>query len=315
MKTLRFLTVTACMAVLVFATSCSSMKGLGRKGTVIPKSERAASKTVNGNTAAPAEGAKAEAPGKSVLSDSIQRQAFLLQVNDNAQHARFITSKIKFSVEVGSQNMTLTGNLKMKRDDVIRLQLMAFGFVEAGRLEFTPDYVLIIDRINKQYLKVPYSHLDFMRNSNIDFYVIQALFWNELFQPGKSHLTDSNLKSYKTEQGADDDIIVALEDGKLSYRWMTDHLIAQVKMANILYNDRYRGNYQLNWDYTDFKKHDSKRFPMTHKVSFSTPQKEIKFEMMLNYLGNEDNWETRTTLSGKYRQVEVDEILRRFMAL
>ena len=315
MKTLRFLTVTACMAVLVFATSCSSMKGLGRKGTVIPKSERAASKTVNGNTAAPDEGAKAEAPEKSVLSDSIQRQAFLLQVNDNAQHARFITSKIKFSVEVGNQNMTLTGNLKMKRDDVIRLQLMAFGFVEAGRLEFTPDYVLIIDRINKQYLKVPYSHLDFMRNSNIDFYVIQALFWNELFQPGKSHLTDKDLKSYRTEQGADDDVIVALEDGKLSYRWMADHLIAQVKMANILYNDRYRGNYQLNWDYTDFKKHDSKRFPMTHKVSFSTPQKEIKFEMMLNYLGNEDNWETRTTLSGKYRQVEVDEILRRFMAL
>ena len=315
MKTLRFLTVTACMAVLVFATSCSSVKGLGRKGTVIPKSERAASKTVNGNTAAPDEGAKAEAPGKSVLSDSIQRQAFLLQVNDNAQHARFITSKIKFSVEVGNQNMTLTGNLKMKRDDVIRLQLMAFGFVEAGRLEFTPDYVLIIDRINKLYLKVPYSHLDFMRNSNIDFYVIQALFWNELFQPGKSHLTDKDLKSYKTEQGADDDVIVALEDGKLSYRWMADHLIAQVKMANILYNDRYRGNYQLNWDYTDFKKHDSKRFPMTHKVSFSTPQKEIKFEMMLNYLGNEDNWETRTTLSGKYRQVEVDEILRRFMAL
>ena len=315
MKTLRFLTMTACMAVLVFATSCSSMKGLGRKGTVIPKSERAASKTVKGNTAAPDEGAKAEAPGKSVLSDSIQRQAFLLQVNDNAQHARFITSKIKFSVEVGNQNMTLTGNLKMKRDDVIRLQLMAFGFVEAGRLEFTPDYVLIIDRINKLYLKVPYSHLDFMRNSNIDFYVIQALFWNELFQPGKSHLTDKDLKSYKTEQGADDDVIVALEDGKLSYRWMADHLIAQVKMANILYNDRYRGNYQLNWDYTDFKKYDSKRFPMTHKVSFSTPQKEIKFEMMLNYLGNEDNWETRTTLSGKYRQVEVDEILRRFMAL
>ena len=315
MKTLRFLTVTACMAVLVFATSCSSMRGLGRKGTVIPKSEKTASKAVKGNTVTPAEGVKVEAPEKSSLSDSVQRQAFLLQVNDNAQHARFITSKIKFSVEVGNQNMTLTGNLKMKRDDVIRLQLMAFGFVEAGRLEFTPDYVLIIDRINKQYLKVPYSHLDFMRNSNIDFYVIQALFWNELFQPGKSHLTDSNLKSYKTEQGADDDIIVALEDGKLSYRWMVDHLAAHVKMANIMYNDRYRGNYQLNWDYEDFKKHDSKRFPMTHKVSFSTPQKEIKFEMMLNYLGNEDNWETRTTLSGKYRQVEVDEILRRFMAL
>jgi hypothetical protein len=37
--------------------------------------------------------------------------------------------------------------------------------------------------------------------------------------------------------------------------------------------------------------------------------------MMLNNIGNEDNWETRTTLSGKYRQVEIEDILRRFMAL
>ena len=66
-------------------------------------------------------------------------QQFLQKVSDNAQYAKFLTSKIKFSVEVGNQQLTLTGNLKMKRDDVIRLQLMAFGFVEAGRLEFTKE--------------------------------------------------------------------------------------------------------------------------------------------------------------------------------
>ena len=37
--------------------------------------------------------------------------------------------------------------------------------------------------------------------------------------------------------------------------------------------------------------------------------------MTLNYIGKEDDWETRTQLSGKYRQVSVDEILRRFMSL
>ncbi|MDE6001908.1 MAG: DUF4292 domain-containing protein [Prevotella sp.] len=308
MKTSRFLTLTTCMAALVLATSCSSIKGLGRKGNGKQKSEQTTSKGKK-KKAADAQQAATELP------DSIQQQAFLQQVNDNAQHARFITSKIKFSVEVGNQQMTLTGNLRMKRDDVIRLQLMAFGFVEAGRLEFTPEYVMIIDRINKQYLKVPYSHLEFLRTSGIDFYVLQALFWNELFQPGKNHLTDANLKSFTAEAGADDDIVVAMESGKLSYRWLTDRSSAQVKMANIKYDDKYRGNYQLNWDYEDFKKHETKFFPMTHKITFNTPKKDLKFEMMLNYMGNEDNWETRTTLSGKYRQVEVDEILRRFMAL
>jgi flagellar motor switch/type III secretory pathway protein FliN len=296
------------MAALMLATSCSSSKGLGRQRGD-QQSEQTANQSKRKSSSA------SFAAQTSDLTDSVQRQTFLQHVNDNAQFARFVTSKIKFSVEVGNQQMTLTGNLKMKRDDVIRLQLMAFGFVEAGRLEFTPDYVLIIDRINKQCLKVPYSHLDFLRNSHIDFHVIQALFWNELFQPGKSHLTDSNMKSYKTELGADDDVVIAMEDGKLSYRWLTEQSSKLVEMANIMYNDRFRGNYQLNWDYEDFQRINSKHFPMLHKVGLITPQKEIKFEMMLSKIDHEDNWETRTTLSGKYRQVEVDEILRRFMAL
>jgi len=246
--------------------------------------------------------------------DTLKKQAFLQQVTDNAQHARFITSKVKFSVEVGARQMTLTGNLKMKRDDVIRLQLMAFGFVEAGRLEFTKEYVLIMDRINKLYLKVPYAQVDFLRNSHIDFFVLQSLFWNELFQPGKMKVTDESLKSYKTEVGTDDTVI-AMEDGKLSYRWLAENGTARVKMANIMYNDKFRGNYQLNWDYEDFQISNRKYFPMDHKISFATPDKEVKLGMVFNYMANEENWETRTEVSSKYRQVTVDEILHRFMSL
>lgn len=249
-----------------------------------------------------------------VNADTLKKQAFLQKVTDNAQHARFITSKIKFSVEVGARQMTLTGNLKMKRDDVIRLQLMAFGFVEAGRLEFTKEYVMIMDRINKLYLKVPYAQVDFLRNSHIDFFVLQSLFWNELFQPGKMKVTDESLKTYKTEVG-NDDTVIAMEDGKLSYRWLAENGTARVKMANIMYSDKYRGNYQLNWDYEDFQICNRKYFPMGHKISFATPEKEIKLGMVFNYLGNDENWETRTEVSSKYRQVTIDEILHRFMSL
>jgi len=247
-------------------------------------------------------------------ADTLKQRAFLQKVTDNAQHAHFVTSKVKFSVEVGARQMTLTGNLKMKRDDVIRLQLMAFGFVEAGRLEFTKEYVLIMDRINKLYLKVPYIQMDFLRNSNIDFNVLQALFWNELFQPGKVKVTDELLRNYELETGTDDNVI-AMQSGKLSYRWLADKLLARVKMANVMYNDKYRGNYQLNWDYEDFQLFNRKYFPREHKITFSTPEKEVKLDMVLNYMGNEENWEPRTEVSSKYRQVTVDEILQRFMSL
>jgi outer membrane murein-binding lipoprotein Lpp len=282
MKSLRILKLAAATMAVTMVASCGSTR-----------------KVVN------------ETPNAQAV---VQKQEFLQKVSDNAQHARFITSKVKFSVEVGSQQLTLTGNLKMKRDDVIRLQLMAFGFVEAGRLEFTKEYVLIMDRINKQYLRVPYQQLDFLRNSGLDFYALQALFWNELFQPGKAHVTDEMLKSYTTDLEAED-AVIAMESGKLSYRWLAAKDNALVKMANILYKDRFRGNYQLNWDYLDFKQNGRKKYPMDHKVKFSTPDKEVKFEMMLNYLGADEDWEPRTEVSGKYRQVSVDEILRRFMSL
>jgi hypothetical protein len=292
MKALRYWKMTAVVVAALLVTSCSTIRNLGKKSN---KSQVEASGTV--------------------LPDTLQKDAFLQKVTDNAQSTRFITSKIKFSVEVGNRQMTLTGNLKMKRDDVIRLQLMAFGFVEAGRLEFTQDYVLIVDRINKQYLKVPYAQLEFFRHSGVDFNMLQALFWNELFQPGKARLTDKNLKKFTTDAGVDNDVIVSYESDVLSYRWLTERETGRIKMANVLYNNHLRGNYQLNWDYEEFKVSNRKMFPMKHKVTFNTPDREVKLEMMLNYLGNDEDWEPRTTLSGKYRQMPVDEILRRFMSL
>ena len=226
---------------------------------------------------------KEETP-KLVTVEEQNNQDFISRVKDNLQPARFVTSKVKFSVEVGAQKLTLTGNLKMKRDDVIRLQLMAFGFVEAGRLEFTKDYVLIMDRINKQYLKAPYMQVDFLRNSGLNFSSLQALFWNELFKPnpvliGKKVEASDTITNYQVIESGDD------------------------------------MSAQLNWDYTEFQNVSGKKFPNKHAIQLTTASKEVKLGMTLNYIGNDTDWETRTEVSNKYREVTVDEILRRFMSL
>ena len=245
-----------------------------------------------------------------------EQGAFLDKVKDNAQTTKFVTSKVKFTVEVAPQNITLTGNLKMKRDDVIRLQLMAFGFVEAARLEFTKDYVLIMDRINKQYLKAPYMSVDFLRNSGINFYTLQALFWNELFQPNRTSLSAEDMDKFGTNTDGED-VIISFESDRIDYSWLADRTSGLIKMTNILYKDRFNGNSQLNWDYVSFTTLDNnnKKFPSDMNVTLNTQKKEVKLSIKLSYIGHETEWETRTEVSNKYREVTVDEILRRFMAL
>jgi hypothetical protein len=248
--------------------------------------------------------------------ENTEQTNFLSKVKANGQTAKFITSKVKFSVEVGPQQISLTGNLKMKRDDVIRLQFMAFGFVEAARLEFTKDYVLIMDRINKQYLKASYISIDFLRNSGLNFYSLQALFWNELFQPNRTNLTAEDIKKFSANMN-NDDAVINFEDEKIDYSWLANQKDGIIKMANITYKDRFNGNTQLNWDYEDFQmlENYNKMYPNTMNVTLTTPKKEVKLGLKLNYLKHESDWETRTKVSNKYREVTIDEILERFMAL
>ena len=257
---------------------------------------------------------------KKVIDDSktqtiVTENNVLKKVTENAQTVKFITSKVKFTVEYGAQNIALTGNLRMMRDSVIRLQLMAFGFVEAGRLEFTKDYVLIMDRINKQYLKAPFNQIDFLRNSGINFYTLQALFWNELFAPNRNKLTADDLSKFNTHTDGDN-IVISLEDGKQEYSWLTSKE-GLINMANILYKDRFNGNTQLNWDYVSFEKLESnnKTFPNKMNIKLTMPKKEVKLGLVLNYIGHESDWEKFTNVSNKYREVTVDEILRRIMSL
>ena len=247
--------------------------------------------------------------------DSAEQQQFVQKVNERALEKKFLTSKVKFTVEAGTQSISLTGNLRMKRNDVIKLQLMAFGFVEAGRLEFTQDYVLVMDRINKLYLKAPYSHIDFLRNSGLNFYSLQALFWNQLFQPKRQELREEDYDKFNVNLGGED-VVISLEDGRMNYSWLSDPK-GTIRMANILYKDKLNGNSQLNWDYLEFEPlEDGKSvFPSRMNVTLTTDKKEVKLGMKLNYIGHETEWETRTSISNKYREVSIDEILNRFMAL
>lgn len=284
-KTHSILLATMLLAASLLVASCGTQKKAAQEPTKMDNTEKAA-----------------------------WQQSFMDKMQENTPSDSFITSKIKFTVEVGSLHQSLTGNLRMKRNDVIRLQLMAFGFVEAGRLEFTKDYVLFVDRINKQYFQMPYEYVSFLRNSGINFYTLQALFWNELFLPGHTSVTAADQSQFTT-QLEDETVTISYEKENMSYNWFANAGDGRLQMANILHQSKTKGNTQLNWDYRKFERMGKKYFPSDMLIKLTTTSKEINLGLTLSYLGNESDWEPRTQVSSKYSKVELDEMLSRFMSL
>lgn len=232
----------------------------------------------------------------------------LQKVADNAQYAKAISAKMNFSVDFEGKDVSLGGSLKMKRDEVIRLQVTALGLMEVGRVEFTKDYVLVMDRINKQYVKVAYSEVDFLKQSGLNFYSLQALFWNELFLPGHSKMTDELLKTF-TVSLANAYTDISHKQGHLTYDWQAD------KAANLIQS--FKGGYDdastkvgITWRYAGFTAMGNKKFPTKNNIEVNVPnRKAIKVNIQLSSPTNDANWDTLTEISSKYKKVEAKDIL------
>ena len=90
-----------------------------------------------------------------------------------------VTAKLDVNVSDGSNDISVDGKLQMRRNVVVRVIITPLGLMEAGRLEFTPDYVLFIDRIHKQYVKERYDEVDILKKNGITFQTIQDTFWSQ----------------------------------------------------------------------------------------------------------------------------------------
>ncbi|MBQ9533726.1 MAG: DUF4292 domain-containing protein [Prevotella sp.] len=255
------------------------------------------------------------APPKSDASLETARMNYVKKVADNAVSTENIVAGMTFSVKNGSKDLSAPGTLRMRKDEVIRLQItIPILGTEIARVEFTPDYVLIVDRLHKEYIKAPYADLHFLRDNGIDFYALQALFWNQLHVPGKKAVTQKDFKAFKVDIDKSE---VTLQQGKMAYTWATTPQGAQISETGVKYSGSNGSKSSLKWTYSDFKSFEGKTFPTQHNIAFSTNATEKPRRMEVNVelgsLSSNAKWDALTTISGKYKQMDGEALLKKIL--
>jgi uncharacterized lipoprotein YajG len=149
--------------MMLLAAACSILL-LGSCGT---------SKNVQGSGSSSASHQKENATKGSASrqSETLKKLAFVQKVSDNQVYTRNIVGNMSFTLQAGDKDITVPGKLSMRKDEIIRIQLfIPILGTEVGRLEFTPDHVLIIDRLHKEYIKADYTQVDFLKKQGISFH-------------------------------------------------------------------------------------------------------------------------------------------------
>lgn len=241
---------------------------------------------------------------------------YLRKVSDNAVYSKNIVSSIDFTLNAMGKNVNVSGKLQMRRDEVIRITLTPFGIMEAGRLEFTPDYVLIVDRINKQYIKASYKEVSFLQSNGMDFYTLQSLFWNELFTPGKKSLSDSDLSLFKVDMSTVAKRPVELLNGDLLFRWSTDIAQKNILSSDITYRKGTAQESSMTFQYDNFVSVGTKKFPAKEVLTFNSNAAgtgKMQLEIEMDKITTDANWDATTTVSSRYTKVTIQEVLGKLM--
>lgn len=251
---------------------------------------------------------------------AVKKLTFVQKVSDNQVYAKNIVGSMSFNIQAGDKDITVPGSVHMRKDEVIRLQLfIPLIGSEVGRIEFTPDYVLVIDRIHKEYIKADYSQLDFLKKNGLTFYSLQALFWNQLLIPGAQRVTESDLKKFDVVFNNLSSNLVSFNSGNISYTWNADAATGQINTADVVYSHAAHGTSKLNWQYSNFKSVGVKNFPATQTFTMSSSAVKggatLQVTLKMNEVKTDDNWETHTIPSDKYKKVEAEDVFSKILSL
>lgn len=243
---------------------------------------------------------------------NVQALAFVQKVANQKVSTQNIVGKMSLNVQMGSKDITVPGSLHMRYGEVIRIQaFIPLLGSEVGRIEFTPDYVLVIDRMHKEYIKEDYNKVDFLKNNGLNFYSLQALFWNQLFVPGTKSISEANLMDFGvTEAGNSKNI--TLKKGNLNFVWNADNTNGRISKAQATYSSISQGKSSLNWTYSNFKAVAGKMFPAYQKFTFATTaiknQSNISLTIDMDGVKTDSKWEAKSEISKRYKKIEATDV-------
>lgn len=226
-------------------------------------------------------------------------------------HWNCVTGKVALNLNTGSsKNTKLSATLRTKKGEVIQLSVAPLLGIEVVRLEISPERILAVDRLHKQYVEVSFEDLNRMANLNLSFNVLQSLFMNEIFLPGKETVEVSDLHRFRMTSEGNYALWKVKDTKKLAYSFRTTADKGWLENTSVALSGT---PYALNWTYGEFGKLGAAYFPQHILAELMGSGKTYSLDMKLSRMSVGEDWETRTSLSSKYKKIELATLLKMWL--
>ena len=216
-------------------------------------------------------------------------------------------SKVSMNISTGTKSLSSKGSLRIVKNEAIQLSIQPLFGIEMFRLYVEPDHIVVLDRMNKRYVKESFDDIKGNNSIGFNFYTLQSLFTNNLFIPDKSDVSLQDYKNFKYSADQDNYILSGRDKkSNVDYSFSVNGN-DQITLTEIYMPSK---KYSLQWNYTQFSLMKDIFFPYEMKIDASTQKTKINTSINLSSIILDDLMTLENSIPSSYDRVELNELLK-----
>lgn len=233
-----------------------------------------------------------------------------VDILDNQFDFNTFSSKLNINLSFGTRSLSSKSNLKIIKDQVLQLSIQPLFGVEMIRLYVDNSEVVILDRMNKRYIKEPISKFMEEYPMGFDLSTIQALLTNRVFVSGKSEIEYNDYKSFSTNKFSDHLYSIEAVDKKsgIEYRFAIN---SNDNVANTIMN-MSNNKYKVSWAYDEFirNNNNNKLFPHKMNIEMSTPKRKSNIGLEFSGIVLNEELNLEMSIPNGYTQASISDVVK-----
>ncbi len=243
----------------------------------------------------------------SPIESKVSEELFV-DIIDNQLEFTSFSSRLNLSLSSGKKSLSSKSNLRIIKDSAIQLSVQPLFGVEMLRLYMDKDSLVILDRMNKRYIKESITDIKEVYPVGFDFVTLQSLLTNRLFVSGNNKPSYKDFSNFTTNIVSDQYYLLKSIDKKSGIEYSfaidgNDHVaITQLKEPKQKYN--------LEWAYNEFIKNEQNTFPHKMNILLDSPKRQANVGLEFSGILLNDDFELSISIPNNYSRAYISDIIK-----
>ena len=218
------------------------------------------------------------------------------------------SSRLNLNLSSGTKSLSSKASLRIIKDKAIQLSVQPLFGVEMLRLYADTDSLVLLDRMNKRYVKESIEDVKRVYPVGFEYKTLQSLLTNHIFVSGQNDVIYADYDKFLSGRVSDMYYLLKSVDDEsgIEYSFEIDgnDRVASTRLFEP------RENYSMDWRYGNFVMETNKAFPHKMEVALASEKRKVNVGLEFSGITLDEDFDLQISIPGSYTRATISDIVK-----